>query len=353
MDNIKVNLNHKNYSILLQKGILNDVGNNLKELAKGKNVAVITDTNVYELHGKKLKKSLEKSDFLVNFIVIKPGEKSKSVEVLLFIYNQLLDYGITRNDLIIAFGGGVVGDIAGFAAATFLRGVPFVQIPTTLLAQVDSSMGGKVAINLERGKNLVGNFYHPEIVFIDTELLNTLNRKVLYDGVSEVIKYGCIKEPSILFNLYNFKDKDTLLNNIEGIIFCCCNIKNELVEKDERDNDARMLLNFGHTIGHAIERYFHYEKYTHGEAVAIGMHSITRKCESLGITEEGTSEFLKQLLLKYDLPFELYDIDRNKITEIIKFDKKSSANKLNIILIRKFGDSFIKQIERSDVGWYL
>ncbi|MDV2934331.1 3-dehydroquinate synthase, partial [Enterococcus faecalis] len=171
-------------------------------------------------------------------------------------------------DLIIALGGGVVGDLAGFVASTFLRGISFIQIPTSLLAQVDSSVGGKVAVDLERGKNLVGSFYHPELVLIDPNMLGTLPEKYFNDGLGEVIKYGCIKSKELFEKLEGFENKEDLKENIGEIIYECCNIKREVVEYDEKDLGERMILNFGHTLGHAIEQIYNYETYSHGEAVA-------------------------------------------------------------------------------------
>ena len=191
--------------------------------------------------------------------MVKAGEESKSFETLLKVYDKLLDFKINRGDIIIALGGGVVGDMTGFAASTFLRGIPLIQIPTTLLAQVDSSVGGKVAVDLPRGKNLVGSFYNPKAVFIDPLLLGTLSDKYVCDGMGEVIKYGAIKDRELFYKLLDYENKEAVLKDIDKIIYNCCRIKATMVEADERDTGERMLLNFGHTIGHAIEQFFNYK----------------------------------------------------------------------------------------------
>ena len=247
--------------------------------------------------------------------------------------------------MILTLGGGVIGDLGGFVASTFLRGVPFIQVPTTLLAQVDSSVGGKVAVDLDKGKNLVGSFYHPKKVIIDPEVLNSLSDRVFNDGMAEVIKYGCIKDKEFFNNLLQYENKEEVMNNIEYIIHNCCKIKKEVVEKDEKDTGERMLLNFGHTIGHAIEQYYNYNKYTHGEAVAIGMYEITKISEASFETEKGTADIIKNILIKYNLPYKL-DIDINEIKETISLDKKNIDNKLNLIFISKIGESKIVKRDR-------
>lgn len=345
MSNIMVNLSHKTYPIYITKGLMNSIGKEIKKIYSGNKIAVVTDSNVNSFYGDKLEKALKEENYNVKTLVVEAGEKSKSFEVLLKLYDELLDFEVTRGDLIIALGGGVVGDLTGFAAATTLRGIPFVQIPTSLLAQIDSSIGGKVAVDLPRGKNLIGNFYHPEAVFIDPDVLKTLDKKFLHDGMGEVIKYGAIKDRQLFDKLMTFKDDNDLLEHIDEIIHRCCSIKKEVVEKDEKDKGDRMLLNFGHTLGHVIEKYFNYEKYTHGEAVSIGMYKITEKSEAMGITEKGTSELLKNIIIKYGLPFEVEALNKNKVLETISMDKKNDRDRINIILLNKLGEAFIKNID--------
>ncbi|MDK2918897.1 MAG: 3-dehydroquinate synthase [Candidatus Petromonas sp.] len=353
MDIVTVELQQKKYPIFIQRGLIKNIGQKLKNIYKNKKIAIITDTNVENLYGEKLRDSLQKEDYLIKTIIVEPGEKSKSFEALQKIYDELLDSEMTRGDLLITFGGGVVGDLGGFAASTFLRGIPFVQIPTSLLAQIDSSVGGKVAVNLPRGKNLVGSFYHPEAVFIDPDLLKTLDRRFLHDGMAEAIKYGLIKDKQLFQKLFNYETKEELFENMEQIIYRCCSIKKMIVEKDEKDTGERMLLNFGHTIGHAIEKYFKYEKYTHGEAVAIGMLAITKKSEEIGITEKGTADLIKEILIKYELPYEMPEMDMEKLMKTIGVDKKNKGQIISIVLLKGIGDSFIKKIDRDGIVKYI
>lgn len=353
MCTLEVKLPQKKYSIIIEKGILGNIGGEVKKIYSGRKIAIITDSNVEKLYGKEMINSLNEHDFETKIIAVEPGEKSKSLDTAMDIYNELLDFEITRGDMVIAFGGGVVGDLAGFVASTLLRGIPFIQIPSTLLAQIDSSVGGKVAVNLPQGKNLVGSFYHPEVVFIDPDLLKTLDKRFLYDGMAEVIKYGCIRDKGLFTKLMEIKDEEELFNNMEEIIKNCCSIKRDIVERDEKDTGERMLLNFGHTIGHAIEKHFRYKEYTHGEAVAVGMYSITKRSEKLGITDVGTAKLIEEMIVKYNLPYEMPDTNKEKIIGAIGLDKKNKGDSLNIVLLHRIGESFIKKINRKDIDKYL
>ena len=348
-----INLPSKQYSIMIERGLLQDVGKHIHSNYNSKKIAVVTDTNVDTLYGNILLDSLTAQGFMVTKIVIPPGEKSKSMAMLEFLYGQFLDFKISRSDLIIAFGGGVVGDLVGYAAATYLRGIRFIQIPTTLLAQIDSSIGGKVAVNLPNGKNLIGTFYHPEAVFIDPNLLNTLPLRVLRDGIGEVIKYCGISKTDLFEKLTSYENEKELLANIEGVIATCCQIKQQVVEEDEKDTGVRMTLNFGHTIGHAIENFFNYETYTHGEAVAIGMAHITLRSEALGITAPGTAQSLITLIEKYGLPTTPTEYNQQALLESITLDKKNSNNGLHIILLSEMGKALIHRINSNEMHLYL
>lgn len=353
MKELKVNIPGRDYTIFIEKGSLKHIGTSIKKIYKGKKIAIITDKNIYDLYGNNLEEKLKAEGFTVNTIRVKAGENSKSLTTLEYVYNELLDFSITRSDLIITFGGGVVGDLGGFAASTLLRGIPFVQIPTSLLAQIDSSLGGKVAVNLEKGKNLVGSFYQPKAVFIDPELLETLEDKYFSDGMGEMIKYACIKDKDLFEKLSNYDTKKGLMTEIEELIYRCLDIKRNIVEIDELDKGERMLLNFGHTLGHGVEKQYNYEKYSHGEAVAIGMYNITRKSEDLALTKEGTADQIKYLLEKYNLPYKMPEIDLDAIKEIIALDKKTAGDKINIILLENIGISFIKNIKKEDIKYYI
>lgn len=336
-----VDLKENSYNILIEKGLLNKLGEELKNIYFGEKIFIITDENVDKYYGSKVKDELDKIGYKTRKMVLAPGEKTKSFSTLPSIYNELLDFKLTRKELIITLGGGVIGDLGGFAASTFLRGVSFIQIPTSLLAQVDSSVGGKVAVDLEKGKNLVGSFYQPKAVFIDPDVLNTLPEKFYKDGMAEVIKYGCIKDRDFFYMLKSLKSREEVMNNIEDILYKCCYIKKSVVERDEKDLGERMLLNFGHTLGHAIEKYYNFTGYSHGEAVAIGMYNISLKSEDEGITEKSVSEEIKEILINYDLPYKVDIKDNNKIIDTISLDKKNIGNVLKVILLKSIGESII------------
>ena len=246
----------------------------------------------------------------------------------------------------------MVGDLGGFVASTFLRGVDFIQVPTTLLSQIDSSVGGKVGVNLTGGKNLVGSFYQPKEVYIDTELLKTLSKRYLHDGVAEAIKYGCIKS-LYLFELFEkIEQSEEILNYAEEIVEICCNIKKEVVENDEFDRGERMILNFGHTIGHGIEKNYNYKVYTHGQAVGIGMYRITSKSEEKGLTKQGTTERVKKLLEKFDLPTEI-NLSKEEILKNIAMDKKREQSKITIIILSELGHGKLLKIDFNNLKNYI
>ena len=290
MRNVHVELGSKSYDIVIDRGLLPHVGSRIKTLLpKAEKIAVVTDSNVGPLYASLLRESLENAGFSVAMLM---GT----------LYDGLATAGLTRSDALIALGGGVTGDMGGLAAATFLRGIPFIQIPTSLLATVDSSVGGKVAVDLSGGKNLVGAFYQPKAVFIDPDLLKTLPVRYLHDGLAEVIKYGCIMDKELFVMLEKIQSDEELLTHVDEIIEICCNIKARIVEHDEFDTGERMLLNFGHTLGHAVEKTFHFDRYSHGEGVGIGMVLLTRQSEELGLTERGTADRIAALLQKFQLP---------------------------------------------------
>ena len=276
-----VALEDNSYPIYIEKGILAQSDKYIKKIYQGNKIMIISDDQVYGYYGELLTNVLKK-EFIVEHVIVPHGEQSKRFDILPSLYKALLNFKLTRTDLIIAFGGGVIGDLAGFVAATYLRGVKLVQIPTSLLAQVDSSVGGKVAVDLPEGKNLVGAFYHPKMVLIDPETLKTLPKRFINDGMGEVIKYGCIKDKELFDKINSYHGFDELYQDIDEIIYRCVDIKRDVVERDQFDFGDRLLLNFGHTLGHAIEQYYQYQKYSHGEAVAIGMVQLTKIAEEKG-----------------------------------------------------------------------
>jgi len=346
---IFVNLGKNSYYIHIEKGLIGSLGEEIKKVYPAGKVFIVTDQNVDQRYGSSVSESLRQSGFPVWKYAIPPGEESKNLRAAETIYGELLSAHITRNDLIIALGGGVVGDLCGFAASTFLRGVSYVQIPTTLLAQVDSSVGGKVAVDLPQGKNLVGSFYQPKAVYIDPSVLDTLPGKYFRDGMGEVIKCGCIRDESFLSLLESLMGRERVMERIEDIVWRCCDLKRQIVEADEQDKGNRMILNFGHTLGHAIETLSGYSGFSHGEGVSIGMYEITRISEHMGLTEPGVSGRIKKILEIYGLPYRLPDMDKEELLKSIGNDKKNLGSDLNVILLEKAGKAFIYQ---TDVGFF-
>lgn len=322
------------YDILIEEGIIKACGDIIKEKTNAQKIAVITDDTVNELYGAIVEKSIREAGFDVVKFVFPHGETSKCADTLIKIYDFLCESSITRTDCLAALGGGVVGDITGFAAATFLRGMDFVQIPTTLLAQVDSSVGGKTAIDLKGGKNLVGAFKQPVCVICDTAVLKTLTPEIFSDGMGEVIKYGMIRDAE-LFDLIAKNNQETIWADLEEIIAACISIKRDVVEADEFDTGERMILNYGHTLGHAIESYYHYETYSHGSAVAAGMCMMAdRTCDS------ETAEKLKSCVKSYNLPTNV-PADIKDLVPLCGKDKKRAASQLRFIVCKVIGKAEI------------
>ena len=327
-------INLKNSKIFIENNIIDKIA----DFVSAKNIFVVTDENVFLLYFRKTCERLEKAGCKVSCHVLKPGEASKSIENLNILYGECIKNNITRSDLIIALGGGVVGDITGFLASTYLRGVPLMQIPTTFLAQIDSSVGGKTAVNLEFGKNLAGTFYQPHVVLIDPVLLKSLSSTVFADGIAEAVKYAFIKDRDLL------KFFDDFSKNILEIIERCVIIKKNVVFEDEFDKGERMLLNFGHTVGHAIEKTGNYSLFTHGQAISIGMVAAAEISRNLGFVEDETVKSLRSLLVKNGLP-----VDCGFMPEIclqyVTNDKKLESSTINAILIKGVGDSFIQKFD--------
>ncbi|MBQ8514474.1 MAG: 3-dehydroquinate synthase [Ruminococcus sp.] len=318
------------YDIFIENGLLDACGTILKQTTKAQKAAIITDDTVEALYGARVRASLEKEGFEVIQFVFPHGELSKCSATLNQIYDFLCENSMTRTDCLVALGGGVVGDITGFAAATFLRGMDFVQIPTTLLAQVDSSVGGKTAIDLPGGKNLVGAFKQPVCVICDPRTLDTLPPEIFSDGMGEVIKYGMIRDAA-LFDLVAAHTQESISAVLEEVIAACIAIKRDVVEADEFDTGERMILNYGHTLGHAIESYYHYETYSHGSAVAAGMCMMAAKTCDPEVTER-----LKKCVKAYNLPTEV-PADIRALVPLCGKDKKRAASQLRFIVCRVIG----------------
>lgn len=331
------------YHILIENGILKECGMYIRNCSRAQRAMVISDSNVFPLYGKTVSDSLSKNGFSVCTHVFPAGEQSKRLSSIEAMYTDLARHHFTRSDLIVALGGGVTGDMAGFAAASYLRGIDFVQIPTSLLAQVDSSVGGKTGVDIEEGKNLVGAFWQPSLVLIDPDTLSSLPPRFFSDGMAEVIKNGCIKS----LPLFEQLERCDIKKEVNDIIYQCVDIKRGVVERDEHEAGERMLLNFGHTLGHSLEKLYHYTGLSHGEAIAVGMVMITRASEYAGLTKKGTLARLVPLFHKYGLPVS-DPAALKSVAEGAFTDKKSSGNDISIVLLREIGDSFTKKIAKSD-----
>ncbi len=329
----------KCYDILIGEGLLDDCGELSAKTVKARRAAIVTDVNVDRYYGERAVKSFEKAGFAVVKFVFPHGEASKSHSVLLKLYDYLAENGFTRSDILIALGGGVVGDLTGFAAATYMRGIEFIQIPTTVLSQVDSSVGGKTAVDISGGKNLVGAFHQPSLVICDTDTLDTLTPEFFADGMAEVVKYGMIRSKE-LFDLLCEQD---IKSNMPDIIKRCVSIKAQVVANDEFDRGERALLNFGHTLGHAIEKHYNFSGITHGYAVAIGMSVFTHIAENKGFCRKGTADRLDALLEKCALP-RTTDIDMNILYKYSLGDKKRSNSGIDIIICSDIGESKVDKM---------
>ncbi len=336
MKTIHVDLKDRSYDIVMEAGILSQCGTLAKQVTKGNQVAIITDSNVNGLYGEVVLKCFENAGFTAKILEIPAGESSKNPAQLAQLWEDMAAMGMTRRDTVVALGGGVVGDLAGFVAATLYRGVDFIQIPTTLLAQVDSSVGGKVAVDLQAGKNLAGAFYQPKLVIIDPLVLNTLSDKIFADGMAEVIKYGCIWDVPLFEKLEALGGRPGVVPEIMDVVATCCDIKRIVVEQDELDFGVRMILNFGHTLAHVYEKAYHYETYTHGEAVAAGMISACKLGEAMGITPAGICDRLAGILEAYGLPTAI-TVTRQDYLDTLHLDKKADAKGIQFILLPALG----------------
>ena len=336
------------YDIFIERGLIPRCGELIRPLTSAQKAVIITDTNVAPHYQWSVHNSLAAHGFNVKTHIFKAGEESKHLGTIAEIYKTLADFRVTRRDIIVALGGGVCGVMAGFAAATYLRGISFVQIPTSLLAQVDSSVGGKTGVDLPQGKNLVGAFHQPAAVLIDPDALATLPDRFIADGMGEVIKYGCIKDAAFFEQL---ESRDAM-ENIEDVIETCVSIKRDVVSRDEKESGERMLLNFGHTLGHAIEKLNGFSGMTHGMAVAAGMVMIARAGEKNELTEPGTADRIAALCKKYDLPAsDSHGFD--ELAEAAAGDKKTAGDGINLVLLRKIGDSFTLFMPLAELEEYI
>lgn len=332
----------RRYDITIGRGILSDCGSIVRDIVKSPcKIMLVSDTNVYPLYGKKAAASFTKEEFEVYEYTFQAGESSKNVNTLAGLWEELAEKHFTRSDVIVALGGGVVGDLAGFAAATFLRSIQYIQIPTTLLAMVDSSVGGKTAIDLKGGKNLAGSFYQPSAVICDPDTLETLPPEIYSDGMAEVIKYGMINKPDLLQILKGEYD-------ISDVIEICVCAKRDIVNEDEKDLGVRQFLNFGHTLAHGIEKSSNYSV-PHGRAVAIGMVLITKAAIKAGKCTEDVLQILEELLTKNDLPL-WTDITAKELCDAALNDKKRKGDFITVVIPTGVGRSILEKMSISELN---
>jgi len=340
MNKIRVELGERSYTIAAGSGILKDIGKSLERFDFSKKAAIISNPTVFGLYGRTLAASLTGSGFEIIEIILPDGEEYKNLSSIEKIYEELLKKRFDRRSVMIALGGGVIGDITGFAASTYMRGIDFIQVPTTLLAQVDSSVGGKTGVNHALGKNMIGTFWQPRLVWVDISTLHSLSRRNFLAGIAEIIKYGIIWD-SAFFDFLE-KKRETILSlnpdDISYIIERSCEIKADVVSRDEREAGLRAILNFGHTIGHAIETATGYTAFLHGEAVAIGMHVESMIAREAGLIGSDEVSRIKHLLKTFGLPTEIpAGINIATLFGAMQLDKKTVAGDVKFILPEQIG----------------
>lgn len=331
------------YEVLIGSGLLQKAGEAVKKVISPCKAAIVTDSTVVHLYEETVRKSLTEAGFSVCTFVFPAGEASKNMHTLSHLLEFLAKEEMTRTDMIVALGGGVTGDLAGFGAAVYLRGISFVQIPTTFLAAIDSSVGGKTAVDLEAGKNLAGAFYQPKLVLCDTDVLQTLPEVVFADGIAEALKYGVLGDAALFEKIAG----GDFRQDLEKIIETCVSMKRDVVEEDEFDTGKRQLLNLGHTFGHAIEQKSHFQM-THGHAVAIGMHLIAKAAEAKGIAEKGTAATIAKALEQNQLPKET-EFSPAEVAEGTLRDKKRRGGTISFVFPKKIGDCEIVKIPVEEV----
>ncbi|MFQ5640283.1 MAG: 3-dehydroquinate synthase [bacterium] len=347
MINLKIELQERSYPVFIGNNILEKFGEMFELYGLGPQAVVITDSNVWKLYGKTLTESFRDDRLRERFIICAPGEKSKSLQTVENIITKMLELNCDRETCVLAFGGGVIGDLAGFVAAIFKRGLPLVQVPTTLLAQVDSSIGGKTGVNHALGKNLVGAFYQPKVVWSDLTLLHSLPRRELLCGLGEIIKYGVIKDGGLFSLVEENLERVFLLDHelLAKVVQRCCEIKAAVVTEDELDLGQRMILNFGHTIGHALETAVGYKKLVHGEAVLLGILVESRMALELGMLKDNDFERIRAFVKKLDLGKRIKGIEKRRLFQAIEMDKKKTGGRLRFVLPTSIGQVEILEVE--------
>ncbi len=336
---VDVNLGSRSYRIVVASGALQSVGERLRELRLGSRAALVSDAGIMRLYGKTVVASLEAAGFTVTTIDVPEGESAKTLPVAEHCWDQLLTAGLDRTSTVLALGGGAVGDVAGFAAATYMRGINFVQLPTTVLAQVDASIGGKTAIDHPLGKNMIGAFHQPRLVVVDPAVARTLPEREFRSGLAEIVKHGIVLDADYFAELE--RDLAPLaareLGVLERIIGGSCRLKASVVERDEREAELRHVLNYGHTIGHALEAATGYIRYAHGEAVALGIVAEARLARRLGIADDDTTTRQERMLATLGLPVRAPSIDVEPIVAAMSRDKKAKDGRVPFVLAPRIG----------------
>lgn len=350
---LNVNLPEHPYDILIKKESLLQVGRWVAQLWQQQKVVLVTDDNVEPLYGREIASQLRSEGFEVFTFTFPAGEASKNLSTVEKLWEFCAQHGLTRSDGVIALGGGVVGDLAAFAASTYMRGIHFLQIPTSLTAQVDSSIGGKTGINSNYAKNMMGTFAQPDGVLIDPEVLKTLEKRDFCEGIGEIVKCGLIADKQLWARLNEIQNADELLQEAAYFIRAACEVKRKLVVEDEFDQGTRLYLNFGHTIGHAVEAYAGYGQVMHGEAVAIGMVQISKVAERKGLMPEGLTAQIKAVLQKFQLPQTYEPWDEAALFEILSHDKKARGKMIKIVLVPEIGQAQIHEISLQEMKEYL
>ena len=352
---VPVALGDRSYEIVIQPGILSQLGQVLQHAGCAGRVGIVTNPVVNQLYGRVVHRTLRQAGFSPFFIIVPDGEQAKTVQWLSKILDALVTQRVERQDFLLALGGGVTGDVAGFAASTYLRGIPFIQVPTTLVAQVDSSVGGKTGVNHQQGKNLIGAFYQPRMVVIDPRVLNTLPSRQWIAGLAEVIKYGMIADKEFF---------DYLEHHVEGlrtqsddvmphIIRRCCEIKADVVAGDERESGRRRILNYGHTVGHALEAWGHYRKWIHGEAVGLGMIQEASMAQYLGLCAKEVVEQQDELIKRVGLPSVMPKMKFLDLWHAMQHDKKVVKGDIYCVLPHRIGDVSVVPLVRESIRkWF-
>ena len=340
------------YPIFVGYGLLDRLGEKLKEVGSSRVAIVISDGNVSRLYGDRVQEILKAAGFAINSFVVRPGEETKSISTAIDIYNFLIKKRVERDDILIALGGGVIGDLAGFVAATYLRGIPWVQVPTSLVAMVDASIGGKVAVNHHEGKNLIGAFYQPNFVLVDTQTLATLPKRELTSGWAEVVKYGLILDKEFFEFLESNAGRLIKLEQdvVSKAIIRSAILKAQVVSQDEKERGQRIILNYGHTVAHGLEAATQYSSFLHGEAVAIGMMGAAKLSQKSGILPTDVVKRQQSLLQKFGLPTTFSATGLAEIAKAMEVDKKTRAKKIRWVLLKDIGKTAIRaNVAQQDV----